>query len=167
LRTGGLVWLVEPVVGQLLTPALLAVGAIFALAALALARSGFEEAAASHQPENPFEFLPVFRLALLLAAVGIVSAAAAVRLGTGGVLAVAAVTGLADTDAIALSVPPLSPEMISPELAAAAVGLAVAVNTLAKAVYAVALGGRVHGAAVALPSLAGLGAGAAALLARG
>jgi uncharacterized membrane protein (DUF4010 family) len=162
LRTAVLVWLVQAEVARLLAPALLAAAAGFALAALVLARRGAGEAAIAHEPENPFEFSAVLRLALLLGAVGVAAKAAAARLGTGGVLAVAAITGLADVDAIALSVPPLAPGTIGLPLAAAAVGVAVAVNTLAKATYAVALGGARHGLAVLLPSLAALGAGVAA-----
>jgi uncharacterized membrane protein (DUF4010 family) len=165
LRTVGLVWLAGAEVARLLTPALIAAAAGFALAGLMLARRGAGETAVAHEPENPFEFGAVLRLALLLGAVGVTAKAAAARLGAGGILAVAAITGLADVDAIALSVPPLAPETIAPNLAAAAVGLAVGVNTLAKAGYAVAIGGVRHGLGVLLPSLLALGAGLAAFAA--
>lgn len=165
IRTAGLVWLVEAEVARLLAPVLLAGAAAFATAALALARRATEEAAVAHEPENPFELGAVLRLALLLAGVGVMANAASARLGAAGVLAVAAVTGLADVDAVALSVPPLAPATIPVALAAAAVAVAAGVNTLAKAAYAITLGGRAHGMAVLLPSLAALAAGAAVFLA--
>jgi uncharacterized membrane protein (DUF4010 family) len=80
------------------------------------------------------------------------------------VLAVAAVTGLADVDAVALPVPPLAPATLPIPLAMAAVALAVGFNTLAKAACAISLGGRAHGIAVLLPSSAALATGAAVFL---
>jgi uncharacterized membrane protein (DUF4010 family) len=164
LRTTLLVWIAQAEVARHVAPSLLAATAVFLLAAIALARSPSAEAAVAHQPENPFEFGPVLRLALLLAAVGLLAKTAAAELGAGGLLAVAAFTGLADVDSVALSVPPLAPDSVAPRLAAAAVAMAVGVNTLAKAGYAAALGGRSHGVAVVLPSLAAFAGGAAVLL---
>jgi uncharacterized membrane protein (DUF4010 family) len=105
----------------------------------------------------------VLKIALLLAAVALISKLAAEKLGPEAVLAVAAITGLADVDAVALSVPLLAPATISLEFAAHAVLVAVAVNISAKAGYALALGGGRYGVAYAGLSLAAGALGALAL----
>jgi len=84
--------------------------------------------------------------------------------GGGGVLAVAALAGVADVDAITISI--ARAEAVA-ALAAPAILLAVAVNTAAKAVMAAWLGGAAIGLRVALGSLAALVAGAAAFFAWG
>jgi len=84
--------------------------------------------------------------------------------GGGGVLAVAALAGVADVDAITISIARMDAAVA---LAAPAILLAVAVNTAAKAVMAAWLGGAAIGLRVALGSLAALVAGAAAFFAGG
>ena len=84
--------------------------------------------------------------------------------GGGGVLAVAALAGVADVDAITISI--ARAEAVA-ALAAPAILLAVAVNTAAKAVMAAWLGGAAIGLRVALGSLAALVAGAVAFFAGG
>jgi uncharacterized membrane protein (DUF4010 family) len=80
------------------------------------------------------------------------------------VLAVSALTGLADVDAVALSVPLLAPATLSLEVAAQAVLAAVGMNICAKAAYAMILGGGRFGLTYAALSLAAGAAGAATLL---
>ena len=93
--------------------------------------------------------------------VALASRLAAEKLGSAAVLAVAALTGLADVDAVALSVPLLAPATLSLEVAAQAVLAAVGVNICAKAAYALVLGGGRFGAVYAALSVVAGAAGAA------
>jgi len=163
LRTIGIVAFIAPAVAaHLFTP--LGVAALgMALAGFVLARRAGADGAATSMPDNPFELSAVLKIALLLAAVVLISKLAAERLGPEAVMAVAAITGLADVDAVALSVPLLAPATISLEFAAQAVLAAVGVNICAKAAYAIALGGGRFGSAYAVLSLAAGAAGALAL----
>ena len=160
LRTIGIVAFIAPAVAaHLLAP--LGVAALgMALAGFVLARRAGADGVAASMPDNPFELSAVLKIALLLAAVVLISKLAAERLGPEAVLAVAAITGLADVDAVALSVPLLAPTTISLEFAAQSILAAVAVNICAKAGYALALGGGRYGMAYAGLSLAAGAVGA-------
>jgi uncharacterized membrane protein (DUF4010 family) len=165
LRTAAIAWVGAPGVGGLLGPALLAGAAAQALAALVLLRHGGAAAAGARpEAENPFELASVLRLALLLAVVGLVAEFAAARLGGAAVLLVAAVSGLADVDAVTLTMPGLVPDRLSALLAATAIAVAVASNTLAKCAYAAALGTAGYAARYAAGALAGLAATGGVLL---
>jgi uncharacterized membrane protein (DUF4010 family) len=163
LRTIGIVAFIAPaVVGYLLAPLGIA-GLGMALGGFVLVRRTGADGALARALDNPFELSAVLKIALLLAAVALISKLAAEKLGPEAVLAVAAITGLTDVDAVALSVPLLAPATISLEFAAQAVLVAVAVNISAKAGYALALGGGRYGAAYAGLSLAAGALGALAL----
>jgi len=164
LRTAVLALLVAPGTGQALWPALLAAAAGMGAVALVLARRRATVADGPPPPGNPFEIVPVLRMALLLAAVGALARFASERLGGAAVIVIALVTGLTDVDAITLSVPPLVPEAITAAVAAQAVAAAVASNIVAKAAYGVVLGSRAYGRWFGLGSAAGLAAGVATLL---
>jgi uncharacterized membrane protein (DUF4010 family) len=165
LRTTVLALVVAPATGRAVAPALVAAALAMTLTALVLAGRRATAAEAAKAPANPFEIGTVLRMAGLLALVGTLARLGAERLGGAAVVAIAAVTGLTDVDAITLSVPLLAPEVISPRLAARAVAVAVASNIVAKAVYAAVLGSRGHawpvglGSALALlAALAGIAA---------
>jgi uncharacterized membrane protein (DUF4010 family) len=115
-------------------------------------------------PGNPFEIGPVLRMAGLLAAIGALARIGAEQLGGAAVVAIAALTALSDVDAVTLSVPPLAPETITLRLAAEAVLVAVAVNIVAKMIYAAALGTRAFRRWFGLGSAIGLASGAAVVL---
>lgn len=163
LRTIGIVAFIAPaVVGFLLAPlGIVALG--MALGGFVLVRRTGADGAPARALDNPFELSAVLKIALLLATVALISKLAAEKLGPEAVLAVAAITGLADVDAVALSVPLLAPTTISLEFAAQAVLMAVGVNISAKAGYAFALGGGRYCAAYAGLSLAAGALGALAL----
>jgi uncharacterized membrane protein (DUF4010 family) len=131
------------------------------LSGLAMARRANAAGPPAAPPENPFELAAVLKIALLLAAVALASRLAAEKLGSAAVLAVAALTGLADVDAVALSVPLLAPATLSLQTAAQAVLVAVGVNICAKAAYALVLGGGRFGRVYAALSVAAGAAGAA------
>jgi uncharacterized membrane protein (DUF4010 family) len=167
LRTAALALLIAPTTGRMLWPALVAAALLMGGIALLLARRDGTAAEPPRAPANPFEIASVLRMATLLAGVGALAKLGAEQLGGAAVVAIAAVTGLTDVDAITLSVPLLPPEVVSPSLAARAVGVAVASNILAKTAYGLALGSRGYGRLHALGSGAGLLAGGAVLLLAG
>lgn len=162
LRTATLAMIAAPEVGLLVAPALVAAAAAMALPALRPGRSAVGEATAI--PANPFDFIEVLKLALLLAGVAWLARVAAEWLGSAALFGVAAISGLADVDAVTLSVTQLAPASIPVTLAAGAIGVAVASNILAKATYALALGGTAHGVRIALASAAALVLGGILLL---
>lgn len=96
------------------------------------------------QVSNPFELAPAIKFGLLYALVLVISKAAQVYLGTQGVYISSFLAGLADVDAITLSVADLSLKSggISIEMAKRAVVLAATSNTLAKGVMVLFLGTR-------------------------
>ena len=163
LRTIGIVLFIAPAVAALLFAPLGAVALGMALAGLALARRANADGEPAAAPENPFELAAVLKIALLLAVVALTSKLAAEKLGPTAVMAVSALTGLADVDAVALSVPLLAPTTLSLEVAAQAVLAAVGMNICAKAAYAMILGGGRFGLTYAALSLAAGAAGAATL----
>ena len=163
LRTIGIVLFIAPAVAALLFAPLGVAALGMALAGLALARRANADGAPAAAPENPFELAAVLKIALLLAVVALTSKLAAEKLGPTAVLAVSALTGLADVDAVALSVPLLAPATLSLEVAAQAVLAAVGMNICAKAAYAMILGGGRFGLTYAALSLAAGAAGALTL----
>ena len=163
LRTIGIVLFIAPAVAALLFAPLGAAALGMALAGLALARRANADGEPAAAPENPFELAAVLKIALLLAVVALTSKLSAEKLGPTAVLAVSALTGLADVDAVALSVPLLAPATLSLEVAAQAVLAAVGMNICAKAAYAMILGGGRFGLTYAALSLAAGAAGAATL----
>ena len=161
LRTVAIVFFIARDVAWLLALPLGVAALGMTLAGLALARRANAAGPPAAPPENPFELAAVLKIALLLAVVALASRLAAEKLGSAAVLAVAALTGLADVDAVALSVPLLAPATLSLEVAAQAVLAAVGVNICAKAAYALVLGGGRFGAVYAALSVAAGAAGAA------
>jgi len=159
LRTAVLAAVVSPQVGSLVWPALTAAAVGMVLPALLMRRANGAHAAAE-APNNPFEFMSVIKMALLLAVIGVVAQHASEWLGDAALLVVAAISGLADVDAVTLSVSTLVPESVTARLAADAIAVAVASNILAKSGYALALGGKAYGLRFGLASLGGLAAGA-------
>jgi uncharacterized membrane protein (DUF4010 family) len=99
---------------------------------------------------NPFELASALKFGVFFAVVLVGSKAAAKYLGTGGTLAAAVVAGVADVDAITLSIAGLAGGALPERVAALAVFLATASNTVFKAAMAVAVGGWRFGRWVAL-----------------
>lgn len=116
---------------------------------------------------NPAELRHALAFGLVYALVLVVSAFFHDRAGTAGVYAVAAVSGLADMDAIAISTfQLLGAAQVTAAQAVRAVVIALLANMSFKAVLVLAIAGRRMGARVALnflPAAAGLVAGAAFL----
>ncbi|ENN85255.1 putative transmembrane protein [Rhizobium freirei PRF 81] len=104
---------------------------------------------------NPFELLSVLKTALLLVAVSFLARAAAAWFGQSGLLVVSTLSGLADIDAITVTIAGII-DTIGAEFAATALGAAVIANTVAKTAYALALGGRAYGGRFLLASASAL-----------
>lgn len=119
-------------------------------------------------PGNPLDIAAILKFGALLTAVGVLTHLATLYAGTAGAYALAALSGVADVDAITLSMARMARGSLGFEAAAAAVLIAVAVNTLAKAVLGWFAGGRAFGvrlaAAAALALAVGLGGYAAGAL---
>ena len=117
---------------------------------------------------NPFEFWTAIKLALFLSAVLLLAAVMHQHYGSGGVDLVAAIAGLADVDAITVSMSHATAQgtgaaggMTMPA-AALAVSIAAIVNTLVKAAIVIVVGGWPMGrqmvlVAIAMSVAAGLG----------
>jgi len=124
--------------------------------------SGDSGDASALQLSNPFELTKALGFALLLAGVLVGSRAAALYLGVGGAYAAAGLAGLADVDAISLSMARLAEGELSRRAASNAIVIACLTNTASKGALAAALGGaalaRKLVPALALAAAAGLAA---------
>ena len=111
---------------------------ILAIASVMLMRPWREENESVPAPhvQNPMELLPAIKFGLLLGLIMFLSKALQVWFGDTGLYLLAAVSGLADVDAITLSLASMAKTGSSPQLAAQAIILAVMVNTLVKALLA-------------------------------
>jgi uncharacterized membrane protein (DUF4010 family) len=95
------------------------------------------------QIENPFRLSPALFFGALFAAVLLVSEYANAWLGTSGVYATAFLSGLADVDAITLTLSKLAAEgAVAPDVATTGIVIAAVSNTLVKAGLAWILGTR-------------------------
>jgi uncharacterized membrane protein (DUF4010 family) len=113
---------------------------------------------------NPFELAPAFRFGLFYAVVMFVSKAAQVLLGDRGLYASSIFSGLADVDAITLSVLRFHQEGMAARTAVIAITLAGLTNTIVKVAIATWLGGARMGRYVLTAGLIILLAGGVALL---
>lgn len=137
VRTALLVSALLPALADRLLLPLAAGAAVMFAAALLLTRRGGtgEPPAQRPEPGNPFDLLAVFKMALLLVAVAFAARVASEIWGTGGLYAAAALSGLADVDAVTVTVAGMLPTLDA-SVAARALGLAVIANMLAKTAYA-------------------------------
>lgn len=112
---------------------------------------------------NPFGFWSVVGFALLLGAIIVIGRVLGERLGTMGAVVGAAALGLADVDAVTVSMARLAPQPLSAQSATYAILAAVATNTLSKLAIAAAIGRGRFAAEVAVMSVASIIAASAAL----
>jgi uncharacterized membrane protein (DUF4010 family) len=158
LRLGLAVSLVAPELAIELALPLLVLAATPMLAALVVARRGGALADGAALPlRNPLELQAALGWAALLAALTLLSRALYVWLGSAGLFILAVISGLADVDAIGLSLARMVPASIDAETAARAIACAALANTLAKGMLAALLGGRalaLRGGAILLATFA-------------
>ncbi len=113
---------------------------------------------------NPVELKAALGFGLLLSLVVLVSAAARQLIGDEALLAVALISGIADVDAITVSLSRLSVAQVSLTTALTGIVLAAASNNISKATMAVLIGGKATGWRVAVPLITSAAAGVALLL---
>jgi uncharacterized membrane protein (DUF4010 family) len=112
---------------------------------------------------NPLDLPAVLKFGALLAAVMILSRILTKVAGSAGVYALALVSGLADVDAISISMARHGPQEIGAAAAVVAVLVAIFANTLVKVGLAWGIGGAAMGVRLAVASVLALGAAVAAL----
>ncbi|MDT8384736.1 MAG: MgtC/SapB family protein [Gammaproteobacteria bacterium] len=103
---------------------------------------------------NPLELTSAVSFGLLLALVMLLGSALQSEFGGAGVLVLAAASGVADVDAITLSLARMSQTELMVNTAVTGIVLAAAVNSLVKGGMASFIGGRAIGLRVGLPLLA-------------
>jgi uncharacterized membrane protein (DUF4010 family) len=160
------VWLIAALINHALAPVLawpLGTAAIVQLAAAALMLKG---SGGSQRPAltlaNPFELSMALKLAALIGVIMLAAKIVTATVGDRGLMALSALSGLADVDAITLSLSRMAPGEVTLAIAAAGIGLAVAVNTLTKAAIAWSVAGAGMGLRMAGVGLASIAAGAGA-----
>ena len=124
-----------------------------------MAGEGAERRGGAAVVRNPFELRTVIGFAALLAAILLLTRIVTEYFGGEGSIALAAIAGLADVDAITLSMTGLAG---GPDAGVAAIAIlvAVAANSASKSVLALTVGGRRFGLAYAGITAAALAAGA-------
>ena len=154
-----------PLATQLVVPMLSMATAGFVACAFLYRHSTLKRGGEPLQFRNPVSLSSAFEFALLFAAVLAGSKAASHYLGSAGVYAAALLAGTADMDAIALSLAELAGGQVAMPVAATAVVLAGATNTVAKGGMALALGSWGYARIVVASFAAILAAGGLSLLA--
>ena len=138
VRTGFLLLALAPALAERLLWGLLVAGALMMAVAVGLVVRG-DSSSEADLPANPFELLQVIKMALVITVFAFLARAASQIFGDAGLYAVSALTALADVDAVTVTVADMLPKL-QPEVAAIAVGIAVASNLSAKVVYAAIAG---------------------------
>ncbi len=114
--------------------------------------------------QNPFDFKMALQFAALLTLIMILAQALRHWLGQLGVYLLAAVAGLSDVDAIAVSLSRMAPEELALVAAAGAITAAALVNTVVKGLMAVFIGGGTLGRRVGLTNAVAAAGGIISLL---
>lgn len=149
-----------------LAPTLAAGALAMAILALWLIRSapdGKKKGSADLKLENPFRLTEVLRFGLILTVIMLLAVAARHFFGEAGLIGLAAISGLADVDAITLSMAKTA-QADATAGPALAILTAVCVNTIAKTGYAAYVGGSRMGVITAVGTVLGFAAAAAAYL---
>jgi uncharacterized membrane protein (DUF4010 family) len=144
-----------------------AAAAVLALSALVWMRRAMVESPGGDrfEPRNPLDLGVVARFGLLLTAISVLARLATRAAGGAGAVALAALSGLADVDAITLSMARLDRAALTFDEAAAAIGVALVVNTIAKAALTWWVGGTGIGWRVSFASAMAIAAATATALA--
>jgi uncharacterized membrane protein (DUF4010 family) len=109
--------------------------------------------------QNPLDLLPAISFGVLLALIMLFAEALRRWTGDAGVLTLAGASGIADVDAITLSLSQMTQGDLSPRIAATGIVIAASVNSLVKGVMATTIGGGRLGLRVGLPLLAAAAGG--------
>ncbi len=162
VRVGMVAVVLNPVMaGPLVWPLGAGLAALL-LAALVLLRRTQETERAALTIANPLEVGMAVKMAAFITAVLLATHWVQGVVGDAGTLALAAASGLADVDAVTVSMARMGGQGVGLNVAAGAIALAVSVNTLVKTGLAISVGGWALGRPVALANLLALAAGGAA-----
>jgi uncharacterized membrane protein (DUF4010 family) len=148
----------------------LGIGAFVLLAvaaALLFTNQGGDETRPKLQMKTPFDLGTALKLAGLIALISLLAIWLIAGVGESALTVLAAVSGIADVDAITLSLARLSRESISVVTATESIAIAVAVNTAVKAGMSLGLGTRRTGWIVSAASAVAIGSGTAAFMVLG
>jgi uncharacterized membrane protein (DUF4010 family) len=163
LRVGGIVTALNPALLVLVAPALAAAALValgFALAWMFWAGAGPKDYR-SVDFRNPFDFLSVVGFALFLGVIIVLGHAVGETFGATGAVAGAVVVGLADVDAVTVSMLRLTPDTLTRAQAAVAILAAVASDTVSKVAIGAAIGRGWFAADLAAMAAGCVGVGAA------
>jgi len=140
IRTAVIVAVMNAALLPIAGPALAGAGLAAVVTALLLAFRRKAEDGADFDIRNPFELKTVIGFAALLGAITVIGRVLSEQFGAAGAILAALATGLADVDAVTVSMARLAPGTLDPATAGYAVLAAVASNTLSK--LAIGLTGR-------------------------
>jgi uncharacterized membrane protein (DUF4010 family) len=163
VRVCAIVFAINAELLRLVAPPLLAAAAVaggFAMVAVSWRRAG-QQGDTGVALRNPFAFWPVVGFALFLGCVMMISRAIGEWSGAAGAIAGAAAVGLADVDAVTVSMARLAPGTLTARDAALAILAAAAANTIVKAVIGAAVGRGAFAVEISAMTLGCLVAGAA------
>ena len=164
LRTGAIALALNGAFLAPLIPALLTAAAVLSIGAAVLWFRNAQQETPDLQIANPLAIGTAIKLAALLAAVMMAAELVRRAFGQVGVLVVAALSGVADVDAVTISIARMAGGDIDPNTAASAVMIAIAVNTISKTIMAGSVGNRKVGFLVGGISAAALTGGLAVAL---
>ncbi|OQX19351.1 MAG: hypothetical protein BWK76_04830 [Desulfobulbaceae bacterium A2] len=165
-RILGLVTVINPKLLPLLAPSFAAMTLAAAAATLWLWRRSrlCDQGQPTLRLPNPFELLPALKFTAMLVAIFIASKAASEWFGDSGAYAMSVISGVADVDAISLSLAGMALSNLTLETAALGIVIACITNTVSKGVMVWFIGGRGMGRPVALALAFTIMAGLVALL---
>lgn len=161
LRTGAIALALNGALFSPLLPALLTAAAVLGIGAAVLWFRSVQQETPDLQIANPLEIGTAIKLAALLAAVMLAAELVRRMFGGIGVFVVAALSGVADVDAVTISMARMAGGDVDPNTAAHAIMIAIAVNTVSKTIVAGSVGNRKVGFLVGGISAAALAAGLA------
>lgn len=149
-----------PLLPLLVTPAMTMAVLTYGPALWFLGRPGVTGRGDALLPNNPLELVPALVFGALLAVIMVLGEALTQWFGDAGVLGLAAASGVADVDAITLSLARMSEGDLTASVAVLGIVIAAGVNSLVKAGMALSIGGRGLGlrvvATLGLAVIAGL-----------
>ncbi len=149
--------LMPPIIAMMLTASL---GAVIAWRWASLQESN--PAPLVSTLKNPLELGAALRFTLILVAIMLLAQGLHHYLGASGIYGLAAISGLADVDALSLSLSKMAGQgQITANVATQAIVLAILVNTLIKTALAFSIGGRLLGWRVAVVLVPTVGVGMA------
>ncbi len=162
VRVGVVVALIDP---SLLRTLAVPLGAMVVAALVGLLLTFRRHGELSDKPtvKNPFELSSAIKVSLVFGIVLLVTKAANVYLGSEGLYLASAISGATDVDAVVISSAKLATGGVADVVAASAITIAIAANTIVKTVMAWSIGRRALGKRVAVTGALIIVAGGVAL----